>query len=114
MFIFLKINKMTENTRQNLFKLEEEEFDILEEENEPLIQPQTSKKKVKLYPISPKVKSNKIKVKRKTEDTDFLLGKVKSDIELDAKNYPGEIVNHNDHYFISLQKDGKFSWFLLK
>lgn len=118
MFIFLKINKMTENTRKNLFKLEEQEFDVLEEKSEPVIKQQNSKKKVKLYPISPKVKSNKIKAKRKPrdmiQDSDFILGDIKSQIELEAKDYPGEIVNHSDHYFISLQKDGQFSWFLLK
>ena len=109
---------MTENPRNNLFKLEEVEFDVLEEENEPIINQQNSNKKVKLYPISAKVKRNKIKAKRKPrqliEDSNFILGDIKSQIELEAKDYPGEIVDHNDHYFISLQKDGEFSWFLLK
>jgi len=34
LFIFLKINKMTNNIKKNLFRLEEEEFDRIEEEEE--------------------------------------------------------------------------------
>ena len=44
MFIFLKINKMTSNIKKNLFRLEKEEFDIIEPERESIIE--TQKKEI--------------------------------------------------------------------
>jgi hypothetical protein len=108
MFIFLKINKMTANIRKNLFRLEKEEYDIIEQEEEPIIKNQKSKKKIKLYPIKENKKlSSKIKTFEKP-------GKGKKYDFLEASKYPGEIVEHQSHYYISLREGDDFSWFLLK
>ena len=39
---------------------------------------------------------------------------IKEKINITASDYPGEIVKHSDHYFISLRDGDSFSWFLLK
>jgi hypothetical protein len=105
--------------RKNLFKLEEEEFDIIEKEETPIIENQKSKKEIKVYPVKPdKKKSKKIKAKRNPLDfpidKPFQIANLKDNLSLDAKDYPGEVVNHNNNYFISLRDDDGFSWFLLK
>ena len=105
--------------RKNLFKLEEEEFDVIEKEETPIIENQKSKKEIKLYPEKPdKKKSKKIKAKRNPKvfpvDQPYQLADLKDNLELNASDYPGEVVNHKNHYFISLRDDDGFSWFLLK
>jgi len=109
---------MTSNIRKNLFKIEDEEYDLLEVSTEPVIENQSMNKKIKRYPKKGVTKGNKITAKRDPKsfpkNETFQLATIKESITLDAKDNPGEIVNHKDHYFISLQQDGDFSWFLLK
>ena len=104
---------MTANIRKNLFRLEKEEYDIIEQEEEPIIKNQKSKKKIKLYPIKENKKlSSKIKTSGKPskEKKSYYL----ENISLTASKYPGEIVEHQSHYYISLREGDDFSWFLLK
>lgn len=110
---------MNNQRRRNLFKLEEEEFDIIEKEKIPIIKSQKSTKEIDLYLVKPdKNKSKKIKATRNPKNfpvpNKFQIKNLEEKITLSAENYPGEIVVHQEHYFISLQEDGQFSWFLLK
>ena len=110
---------MTSNIKKNLFRLEKEEFDIIEPERESIIETQKKEKKIKLYPVKENKKLNsKIKTSRKPLDTKqdnvFQIAPSKENITISAEDYPGEVVQHNQHYYISLKDQDSFSWFLLK
>tara|TARA_R110002126_G_C10130601_1_gene469479 strand:+ start:220 stop:561 length:342 start_codon:yes stop_codon:yes gene_type:complete len=113
LFIFLKINKMTNNIKKNLFRLEEEEFDRIEEEEDPIIKNQKTAKKIELYPVKENKKKNS-KIKTSKKPNSLQDSSVKEKINITASDYPGEVVKHSEHYFISLRDGDSFSWFLLK
>ena len=105
--------------RKNLFKLEEEEFENVEKPMKRIMKDTRNEEKIKIYPEKKiDTKRNKIKVSKNPnkqldkEKEEFF---DKSDnIELEAEEYPGEIVKSKNNYFISLQENGNFKWFLLK
>ena len=104
---------MTTNIKKNLFRLEEEEFDRLEEEEDPIIKNQKTAKKIELYPVKEnKKKNSKIKTGKKPRSLQDSY--VKEKIDVSASDYPGEVVKHSEHYYISLRDGDSFSWFLLK
>lgn len=110
---------MSGNIRKNLFKLEEDEFDIIENPNPRLFPDKRKHEKIKIYPEKKtKTKRNQIKVSKKPEqiyeaEKDEYFNR-KEILEIEAEEYPGEVVKHKNNYFISMLDDDKFKWFLLK
>ena len=118
---------MTESSdfkQEDIFHLEDSMFDVIERPTETLIPEQNMDKKVFLFPKKSVNKKKNIvtgkKFKKGTFENFEKLDPEEIEIEEDEKllyseNYPGEIVETEKGFFISLQdKKGNFSWFLMK
>ena len=109
---------------EDIFHLEDSMFDVIQRPTTAIIPEQNMDKEIFLFPkkgINKKknlISGRKFKkeVLQIFEKSDDLITQINvEDTILDAEKYPGEIVESEKGFFISLQdKKGKFSWFLMK
>ena len=110
--------------QEDIFHLEDSFFDVIERPIEAIIPEQNMNKKVFLFPKKSVNKKKNIVTGKKFkkgafenfEKLEFEEIEIEEDEKLlYAEDYPGEIVETEKGFFISLQdKKGNFSWFLMK